>query len=121
MLKKIVLDKSLDPCYNAIMTGRQTTAHKAERDNMRLTEKNIDFVKRLEMDRITYGFYVAMKTGKISDSREYMHYENNKTVYKKFYFNQLPGTVKKFIKSHKESVFTSAVFGNGSYTEYIYK
>lgn len=88
---------------------------------MKLTINNIDYVKRLVLDGITYGFYVSMKSGNISDSREYMNFENNKTVYSEFSFDRLPETVKKFIVSHHESIFTSASFGTGNYTEYIYR
>ena len=84
---------------------------------MRLTKNNIRFVKRLEMDGITYGWFVSMVGGRISDSREYINYADGKTVATEYSFDRLPAAVRAFVEGHQESIFTD---GNDSgFMEYI--
>lgn len=69
---------------------------------MRLTINNIAFARRREKDGITYGWFIAMKTHKVCDSRDYSIHENGKTVVKPYPLEDLPSTVQNFIKSHTE-------------------
>ena len=69
----------------------------------RLSANSIKFVKRLELDGITYCWYVAMKSGHVSDSRVYIYYDERETTCAKPYpKEQLPKAVQKFIDSHNE-------------------
>lgn len=63
---------------------------------------DIKFVKRLEQDGVTYSWFVASKSNRVSDSRNYVNYENGKTVVKEFPKEALPKMVQKFIDSHNE-------------------
>lgn len=84
---------------------------------MKLTVNNIQFVKRMESDGITYEWFVAMKSNRVSDSRMFTNYENNRTVVKEFGIDRLPATVRKFVETHKEEVFST----NDNHTVFIYK
>ena len=67
---------------------------------------DIKFVRRMEMNGITYAWFVANKSNRVSDSREYINYENGKTVIKEFPKEALPKMVQKFIDSHSEEETT---------------
>ena len=56
---------------------------------MRLTLKNILFVKEHQMDGKDNGWYVGMKSRCVSDGREYKNWES------------LPATVKTFCAMHE--------------------
>lgn len=73
---------------------------------MRLAEKNISFVRRLEQDGITYCWFVGMKSNRVSDSREYVNWENGKTVVKKYPLHWLPKSVLNFVLYHTETLTT---------------
>ena len=70
---------------------------------------DIKFVKRMEQDGITYNWFVATKSNRVSDSRSYTNYENGKTVIKEFPKEWLPKMVQKFIDSHSEEEITENI------------
>ena len=85
---------------------------------MRSTEKNIKKVIERTYNGITYGFHVVMKSGFVSDSRDFAVYENGKTVIKELSAADLPASVRAFMKNHP----AEAVNGYGDdYTNYIYQ
>lgn len=90
---------------------------------MRLTTNNIKFVKELIFDGITYGWFVSMKSGYVSDCRSYINYENGKTTCKQpFPKNQLPKAVQKFIEnSDPELILYDDENIYGVFTQYIYR
>lgn len=67
---------------------------------------DIAFVKRLEQDGVTYSWFVAHKSNRVSDSRNYVNYENGKTVVKEYRKESLPKMIQKFIDSHTEEEST---------------
>ena len=72
---------------------------------MRLTQNNINFVKRYTKNGVTYQYFVGMKDRNISSTRVYINYdENGKTVVKHFDKEWLPKSVQKFIDSHEETL-----------------
>lgn len=74
---------------------------------MNFTANNIAFVKRQELDGMTYSWFVALKSGRVSDTRSYINYnEDGKTCIKPYEKELLPKAVQKFINTHSESVFT---------------
>ena len=75
---------------------------------MKYTE--IKFVKRLEHEGVTYSWFVANKSNRVSDSRNFVNYENGRTVIKEYSKEALPKMVQKFIDSHNEEETTD--FGN---------
>ena len=83
---------------------------------MRLTTNNIKFVKELTCDGITYGWFV-------SDSRNYINYENGKTTCKQtFPKNQLPKAVQKFIENSVPELFLYDEQNTyGALAQYIYR
>lgn len=70
---------------------------------MKLTMNNILFVKRLEHNDVTYSWFVAMKSRRISDARNYINVENGKTVIKEYPAEWLPKTVQNFISTYSET------------------
>lgn len=70
---------------------------------------DIKFVKRIEQDGITYNWFVAHKSNRVSDSRNFINYENGKTVIKEFPKEALPKMVQKFIDSHSEEEITENI------------
>ena len=83
---------------------------------MKLTVNNIQFVKRMESDGITYEWFVAMKSNRISDSRMFTNYENNRTVVKEFgidsplHFNSQAGVFGQGMKEmHRLLQFQNAL------------
>ena len=90
---------------------------------MKLTKNNIKFVKELTCDGITYGWFVAMKSGYVSDSRNYINYENGKTTCKQtFPKNQLPKAVQKFIENSVPELFLYDEQNTyGTLAQYIYR
>ena len=81
---------------------------------MKLTENNILFVKRHEKDGVTYSWYIAMKSRRISDNKNFVNYENGKTVIKEFSQDRLPKAVQNFIAKHEETLLV-----DGDYKIYI--
>ena len=71
---------------------------------MRLAKGNIQFVRRLEKDGITYEWFVVMKSGRVSDTRCYVNYVNGRTVVKEYPINLLPKAVRDFVKGKTETV-----------------
>lgn len=87
---------------------------------MKLTVNNIQFVKRIEMNGLTYNWFVSMKSNAVSDSRNFINYENGKTVMKEYKFEILPAAVRKFVETHSEELFTEMTFKDGDeYKVYI--
>lgn len=72
---------------------------------MRLTTDNIKFVKELRNNGMTYSWYVGMKSNYVSDGRNYVHYENGKTVVKEYKKEDLPKAVRKFLEDKREEIF----------------
>ena len=72
---------------------------------MKLTANNISFVKRHECGGITYGWFVSMKSGAVSDARTFINYdERGRTCVKPYEKERLPKAVQKFIASHDERI-----------------
>lgn len=63
---------------------------------------DIKFVKRMEQDGLTYAWFVASKSNRVSDSRQFINYENGKTCVKEYKKEDLPKMIQKFIDSHNE-------------------
>ena len=86
---------------------------------MRLTVNNIDFVKELTEDGISYNWFVAMKSGRICDSIHYAHYDKDRrTIVKEIKKEDLPKTVQKFIDTHERMQFEKI---DARHYCYIYK
>lgn len=62
---------------------------------MRLSEKNIKFVKRHEKNGCIYMYYVGMKSNRVSDGRLFYAISNE----------QLPKAVQNFMSKHDEEIF----------------
>lgn len=78
---------------------------------MRLTTNNIAFVKELTRDGVTYGWFVAMKSQRVSDARSYSYTP-------KF---QLPVSVQRFIAERSREVFDEHDWHEEHYIHYIYR
>ena len=89
---------------------------------MKLIEKNIAHVWRMEMNGMTYSYFVALKSGRVSDSRNFINYENGRTVAKEYPAEWLPVSVRKFIQKHDEELRADMVDGDGKvWRHYLYK
>ena len=86
--------------------------------SLRLIAKNIHHVERLEQDGITYEWGVVMKHHPGIDVRDYINYENGKTVAKEYPKEWLPKEVIKFIDSHQERIVDENYWGGHHYTIY---
>lgn len=75
---------------------------------MRLSEKNIKFVKRLEKNGCIYEYYVSMKSNRVSDSR--MFYNTAR--------EDLPKAVQNFMNKRNEEIFGNP---DEEFTTYIYR
>lgn len=65
---------------------------------MKLTESNIRLVRELTRDDITYAYFVCMKSGRVSDSREFINYDDTgKTVSDYYDEERLPKSVQNFM------------------------
>lgn len=85
---------------------------------MKLTANNIRFVKRLELNGVTYAWYVGMKSGQISDSRYFINYDKRgRTCAEPYPMERLPKSVQTFIGSHEERVFSES--NEDNFMEYI--
>ncbi len=89
-----------------------------EETNMRLTTNNIEFVKELTEDGITYNWFVMLKSKNTSDSRHYANYENGRTVVREYRKEDLPKAVQSFIVSHKRELFTQI---DDKHCQFIYR
>lgn len=89
---------------------------------MRLTTSNIKFVKRYKKDGVTYMWFLAMKSGRVSDSREYINYDESgkKTCVKEYPAEWLPKTIQNFINSHEEHLITDPEEDNNGFEISIY-
>lgn len=72
---------------------------------MRLTEKNIKFVKEYVQNGVTFNWFVSMKSGKNSDARDFTNYEDGKSVFGEYSADRLPISVQKFIAKREREVF----------------
>lgn len=70
---------------------------------MRLTANNIRCVKALTKNGLAYCFHVVMKSGYVSDSREYAYYDERGRITgdKEFPLYELPKTVSQFVLTHR--------------------
>ena len=82
--------------------------------DMKLVKSNIDFIKRSELNGVTYCWFVVMKSHRVSDSREYINYDGNRTCVMDYSINRLPAAVRAFIQEHSETLSLD----NGEYKEY---
>lgn len=87
---------------------------------MRLTKNSISFVKTICKDGIRYSTFVKLKDG---DYRQYIHYEDGKTVATQLHDSEFPKCVNDFIYSHKphEEIFHSCEWKGSLYTHFIYQ
>ena len=83
---------------------------------MRLTENNIRFVKEYTVDGITYGWYVCMKSNKVSDGRNYSAHG-----FELYPVDKLPKTVQNFIQKHSWEIWNYYEDHEHEFTTYIYK
>lgn len=67
---------------------------------MRLAEKNIHHVTVHCADGIPYSWFVSLNSMRVSDSRNYVNYENGKTCIKEYKIEDLPKCVQSFISKH---------------------
>ena len=72
---------------------------------MRLTTENIAFVKEIRNNGMSYSWYVSMKSRNISDGRNFVNYENGKSVVKEYKKEDLPKAVQKFLEGKKAEIF----------------
>ena len=87
---------------------------------MRLIEKNIKRVSVLCFEGIAYCYHVTMRSGWVSDSREYINRdENGRTTIAEYSEDRLPKEVQKFIKNHTAEDATIAGMGEG-FSRFIY-
>lgn len=85
---------------------------------MRLTTDNIDFVKEIRKNGMPYSWYISMKSRNVSDGRNFVHYENGKTVVKEYKKEDLPKAVQKFLEGKIAEIFAK---NDEETTVYIYK
>lgn len=71
---------------------------------MKLIKNNILFVKRFEHNGVTYSWFIAMKSRKVSDVRNFVNYENGKTVVKQYPKEWLPKAVQNFLNTNTEEL-----------------
>lgn len=90
---------------------------------MRLTINNIKFVKELAKNGTTYAWFVSMKSGNVSDSRNFINYdETGKTTVAEYRADTLPSSVRNFLRKSTPEVFNRREHDNGDvFTEYIYR
>ena len=93
---------------------------RTERSKNEDVKEQHKIVKRLEKDGMTYGWHIAMKSNRISDSREYVNYRNGKTVVEEYKLDRLPKAAQSFVKEHEESIFTDERESTG-FAVYIYR
>lgn len=87
---------------------------------MRLTENNIRHVVERQYKGMPYTYFVAMKSYRISDSREFINYgENGRTIVKEYKREWLPKSVQKFMEHH--DAILSAEPEMEDFTALIYK
>ncbi len=85
---------------------------------MRITAKNIKFVKEGCMNGMTYHWFVMTTDGGV----EYINWKGRKTVCEAFPKERLPKVVQKFISGRKREFFTKNEFGRDDvHSVYIYK
>lgn len=70
---------------------------------MKLIEKNISAVIEHRTDKgIAYSYYVISKSGRISDNRNFINYnEKGRTTADEYKMEWLPKAVQNFIKKHE--------------------
>ena len=78
---------------------------------MKLTLNNIKFVKRFTKNGETRSYYVGMKSGYVSDARQF--YVTKKT--------DLPVNVQKFLNNTSPEVFDKDYYNDDEYVTYIYR
>ena len=77
----------------------------------------IKCVKQLIMNGTTYAWFVKGDTPCVSDSREYINYENGKTVAKEYPKERLPKGIQRYINSHRCAVWDVREYPNGDRVE----
>lgn len=90
---------------------------------MRLSKNNIDHICMHEKNDIPYGYFVAMKSNCVSDSREYINHKENHSVAEYYPLEWLPKTVQKFIDERIEHcvLLDQCEICGDVYTTYIIK
>ena len=84
---------------------------------MRLTVNNIDFVKELTEDGMSYNWFVALKD--IRDSRHFFYCDKDgRSIVKEYKKEDLPKSVQSFIASHERKQFARI---DARHYQYIYK
>lgn len=91
---------------------------------MNLTVNNIKHVVEHTVNGYSYGWFVAMKSNKVSDSRNFINYKGGKTTNTIEYpAEKLPKSVQKFITRHERREREEFGIVRGSedtYKSYIY-
>lgn len=110
MAKKVV-DNEIEIWYSDIVNKGDTKM------KMRLTKDNIRHVTTIEQNGNITEYFVAMKSGKISDCR--MYYTNDKSV--AFPFCELPKCVQKFLQDDKVKLIRTETYGDDDIIHKVYK
>ena len=85
---------------------------------MRLIEKNIEFVREMTKDDITYYYFVKMKSNNSSDNKQFINYNKNGVTTDDYYAKErLPKSVQNFINKREPILERSDIV----YATYIYK
>ena len=94
---------------------------------MRLTTNNIAFVKELRINDMSYSWYVALKSNRVlkrnrvSNTHNYVNYEDGKTVVKEYPMDRLPKSVQKFIADKMPENIREDNYNGMAITEHIYR
>ena len=78
---------------------------------MRITSKNISFVKEHTKNDETYEFFVLLKEGRDLDSRTYMVDD----------YRKLPVAVARFIDDHDPEIWSASEYKSDTYEVWIYR
>lgn len=83
---------------------------------MNLTYNNIHHITEHTYNGFTYGWFIALKSGRPADARQFINYKDNRTTDGiEFPKNRLPKSVQKFIETHRREVRETFEDGHISY------
>lgn len=88
---------------------------------MKLTEKNIDRVIMKTMNEITYCYFVVMKSGRVSDSRQFINVVNGKTTADYYDKSRLPKAVQQFIDNRTAKECVLSGINIDGFKEYVFE
>lgn len=93
---------------------------------MKLSYNNIDFVRARTHNGTAYGYFVKMKSNRMSDNRDYcLTNQNGKTdMTLEYKFEWLPKTVQRFLLMHvpeRDEAMNKMLGEDESVVFYIYR